>query len=44
MQDTTKYIYTNQTLVGVEENIVTVKEIFRLQNEEELAKADKRYL
>jgi len=44
MQDTTSFIYKNRTLVGVEEKIATVKEIFRLQNEDELALADKKYL
>jgi len=44
MQDTTAQIFKNQSLVGVEEKIATVKEVFRLQGEEELAKADKKYL
>jgi len=44
MQDTSAQIFKNQSLIGVEEKIATVKEVFRLQGEEELANADKKYL
>lgn len=44
MQETCKNIYDNQNLLGVEGKIATVKEVFRLQDEEELKRADKKYL
>jgi len=44
MQETSAFLYKNQTLVGVEDKIATVNEIFRLQNEKELGEADKKYL
>lgn len=44
MQDTTKSIYENQNLCGVEPNIVPVKEVFRLQGQPELNEAEKKYL
>lgn len=44
MQNTTKLIYDNQSLVPVEKEIATVKEIFRLQNMAELKKAEDKYL
>lgn len=44
MQATTKSIFENQNLCGVEPNIVTVKEVFRLQGQPELNEAEKKYL
>ena len=44
MQETCKNIYESQNLLGVEGKIATVKEVFRLQDEEELKRADKKYL
>lgn len=44
MQATTKAIYENESLVPVEEKIVPVKEVFRLQNQQELKEADAKYL
>mmetsp|Transcript_3576 Transcript_3576/g.3353 ORF Transcript_3576/g.3353 Transcript_3576/m.3353 type:complete len:302 (+) Transcript_3576:23-928(+) len=44
MQHTTKLIYENQSLVPVEKDCVSVKEIFRLQNMDELKKAEDKYL
>jgi len=44
MQQTSKQIYDEQTLKNVESKIVTVKEIFRLQNDDELVNAEKKYL
>jgi len=44
MQQTTKLIYENQSLVPVEKDCVSVKEIFRLQNMDELKKAEDKYL
>jgi len=44
MQDTCKNIYENENLLGVEGKVATVKEIFRIQDEEELKNADKKYL
>ncbi|XP_062509292.1 phosphoenolpyruvate phosphomutase-like [Corticium candelabrum] len=44
IQDTTKQIYQDQSLVNVEKKIATVKEIFRLQNDEELVQAEDKYL
>lgn len=43
MQGTARQIYSEQSLVGVEDKIVSVKEVFRLQNDEELELAEKRY-
>lgn len=44
MQETSRTIFKDQHLVNVEEKVATVKEIFRIQGEDELAKADKKYL
>jgi phosphoenolpyruvate phosphomutase len=44
MQATSKQIYKEQTLMNVEPEIVTVKEVFRLQNDQELVNAEKKYL
>jgi len=44
MQRTTKSIFERQSLDEVEPNVVTVKEVFRLQGEGELKEADKKYL
>ncbi|MCL1127224.1 phosphoenolpyruvate mutase [Shewanella surugensis] len=44
MQHTAGTIYQQQSLRGVEDNIVPVKEIFRLQGAEELQQAEEKYL
>ena len=44
MQVTAKQIYTAQTLIGVEEKVATLAEVFRLQGESELEQAEKAYL
>ncbi|MCC2683205.1 MAG: phosphoenolpyruvate phosphomutase [Paenibacillaceae bacterium] len=44
MQKTAAQIHSEQTLANVEPNVVSVKEIFRLQNADELEQAEKRYL
>lgn len=44
MQGVTQKIYKEQTLLNVEPEIVTVKEVFRLQNDQELVAAEKKYL
>lgn len=44
MQETAKQIYNDQCLHSVEDTIIPVKEIFRLQNDQELVDAEKRYL
>lgn len=44
MQNTAATIYQEQTLVPIDREIVTVKEIFRLQNADELKEAERRYL
>jgi len=44
MQQMAAKIYREQTLIPVEKEIATVKEIFRLQNDEELREAELRYL
>jgi len=44
MQNTTKQIFQDQSLVNVEPKVVTVKEVFRLQNQDELTEAEKKYL
>jgi phosphoenolpyruvate phosphomutase len=44
MQQTASKIYQAQSLLAVEPEIVTVKEIFRLQNADELEEAEQKYL
>ena len=44
MQQTTKKIFNDQSLVNVEPNIASVKEVFRLQGQPELDAAEKKYL
>ncbi len=44
MQETAKQIYNDQCLHMVEDTIVPVKEIFRLQDDQELIDAEKIYL
>jgi hypothetical protein len=44
MQQTASTLYREQTLISIEHEIASVKEIFRLQNAEELKAAEQRYL
>ncbi len=44
MQETAAKIYNEKSLVSVEKEIVSVKEIFRLQNADELKQAENIYL
>ena len=44
MQRITKQIYTDESLVNVEEQIAALDEIFRLQNVEEFQQAQNKYL
>jgi len=44
MQETARQIHADQTLVAVEDQIASVKEIFRLQGADELAEAERRYV
>jgi phosphoenolpyruvate phosphomutase len=44
MQETTRRIFTERSVENVEDGIVPVKEVFRLQNAEELLLAEERYL
>lgn len=44
MQVAAARIYADQSLLSIEDEIVSVKEIFRLQNAAELKEAEKRYL
>lgn len=44
MQQVATQIFAERSLVSVEQEIVTVKEIFRLQNAAELKEAEKKYL
>ncbi len=44
MQQTAAKLYQEKTLVAVEKEVATVKEIFRLQNDGELREAEQRYL
>ena len=44
MQETCRRIYTERSLTNVEDEVVPVKEVFRLQNAAELAAAEERYL
>ncbi len=43
MQNISKQIYEDQSLINVEDKVVPVKEVFRLQNDEELEQAEKLY-
>lgn len=44
LQETASQIYCNRSIADVESEVVPVKEIFRLQNAQELEEAEKRYL
>lgn len=44
VQDVTRRIYAEQSLLNVEDKIVSVSEVFRLQGEDELRDAEKKYL
>jgi phosphoenolpyruvate phosphomutase len=44
MQNTAEAIYREQSLMSVENEIATVKDIFNLQDADELKKAEDRYL
>jgi phosphoenolpyruvate phosphomutase len=44
MQQTSKQIFQDQSLVNVEGKIAPVNEVFRLQNNAELKEAEKKYL
>ncbi|MEH7124730.1 phosphoenolpyruvate mutase [Bacillus sp. JJ1773] len=44
MKKISKQILEDESLIHVEDSIVSVKEIFRLQNAEELQRAEKKYL
>lgn len=44
MQETVATIHQQQCLVEVEDKIASVQEVFRLQDDQELAEAEKRYL
>jgi phosphoenolpyruvate phosphomutase len=44
MQQAAAKVFEDQSLVGIENEIASVKEIFRLQNAQELAEAEKVYL
>lgn len=44
MQNVTKTIYEEQSLINVEDKVASVKDIFRLQNDKELEDAEKLYL
>ncbi len=44
MQQTSRAIFQERSLRNVEDRIVPVKEVFRLQNADELAAAEERYL
>jgi phosphoenolpyruvate phosphomutase len=44
MQNVSKQIFTDRSLINVEKNIVPVNEVFRLQNVDELKLAEKKYL
>ena len=44
MQNVTKTIFTEQSLMSVEDKVASVKEVFRLQNDSELEEAEKLYL
>jgi phosphoenolpyruvate phosphomutase len=44
MQRTAASIHAQQSLLGVEKEIIPVQEVFRLQNVDELKLAEQRYL
>jgi phosphoenolpyruvate phosphomutase len=44
MRETSKRIFAEQTLIGVEDRIAAVSEVFALQGDPELRQAEKRYL
>jgi len=44
MQQAAAKVFEDQSLTGIEDEIASVKEIFRLQNAQELAEAEKVYL
>merc|ERR1711916_280485 len=44
MQQTTAQIFADQSLVNVEPNIASVKEIFRITDDAELVEAEDKYL
>lgn len=44
MQQASRQIYKDQSLINVEDKIASVSEIFRLQGAEELKQAEKKYL
>jgi len=44
MKATTKQIYLEKTLANIEKNVVSVKEVFRLQQDHELVEAENKYL
>jgi len=44
MQETTRRIFEDQSLINVESKIVGVSEVFRLQGADELKEAEKKYL
>lgn len=44
MQRTTAQIFKDESLINVENNIVSVSEIFRIQGAQELIEAEKKYL
>ncbi|HJV16408.1 MAG TPA: phosphoenolpyruvate mutase, partial [Bacillales bacterium] len=44
MQKTSKQIYLDESLLNVENQVVTVEEVFQLQETDELIQAEKKYL
>lgn len=44
MQEIAKQIHSDENLLNVEDVVVPVKEVFRLQDDQEIAEAEKRYL
>lgn len=44
MQKTAARLFREQSLLGIEQEVATVKEIFRLQHDDELREAELRYL
>ena len=44
MQKTTKQIFEDESLINIEDKVVSVSEVFRIQGAEELKQAEKKYL
>lgn len=44
MRETTKNIFDNESLMGIEDKIISVSDVFKFQGNDELSEAEKKYL